>query len=90
VAQLYLSVPGRKGAPIRSLKGYQRVHLAAGETRTLTFQLDPRDLALADASGAMVVSSAAYRVWVGGGQPGTGAPGKQASFRVTGAATLPR
>ena len=90
VAQLYLSVPGREGAPIRSLKGYQRVHLAAGETKTLTFQLEPRDLALADAAGAMTVSKATYRVWVGGGQPGTGAPGKQASFRVTGSATLPR
>ena len=90
VAQLYLSSAGRDGAPIRSLKGYQRVHLAAGETKTLTFKLDPRDLALADASGAMVVSKASYRVWIGGGQPGTGAPGKQASFRVTGTATLPR
>ena len=90
VAQLYLSSAGRDGAPIRSLKGYQRVHLAVGETKTLTFKLDPRDLALADASGAMVVSKASYRVWIGGGQPGTGAPGKQASFRVTGTATVPR
>jgi len=90
VAQLYLSVPGREGAPIRSLKGYQRVHLAAGETKTLTFQLDPRDLAVADATGAMVASAATYDVWIGGGQPGTGAPGAQAKFRVTGTATMPR
>ncbi|WP_242146983.1 glycoside hydrolase family 3 C-terminal domain-containing protein [Sphingomonas sp. BAUL-RG-20F-R05-02] len=90
VAQLYLSVPGREGAPIRSLKGYQRVHLAAGESKTLTFQLDPRDLALSDATGAMVASAATYRVWVGGGQPDTGAPGAQASFRMTGSAALPR
>jgi beta-glucosidase len=90
VAQLYLSVPGRAGAPLRSLKGYQRVHLAAGESKRLTFTLEPRDLALADEAGAMKVDAAAYRLWVGGGQPGTGAPGQQASFAVTGTATLPR
>ncbi|WP_157136944.1 glycoside hydrolase family 3 C-terminal domain-containing protein [Sphingomonas sp. PAMC 26617] len=90
VAQLYLSVPGREGAPIRSLKGYQRVHLAAGETKTLTFALEPRDLALANAAGAMAVTKATYQIWVGGGQPGTGAPGSRANFCVTGTATLPR
>ena len=77
VAQLYLSVPGRAGAPLRSLKGYQRVHLAAGESKRLTFTLEPRDLALADEAGAMKVDAAAYRLWVGGGQPGTGAPGSR-------------
>jgi beta-glucosidase len=83
-------VPGRDGAPIRSLKGYARVHLAPGETRAVTFPLDVRDLALADAKGVMRVSKATYRVWVGGGQPGTGAPGSETSFRVTGETVLPR
>ncbi|MGN6377226.1 MAG: glycoside hydrolase family 3 C-terminal domain-containing protein, partial [Sphingomonas sp.] len=90
VAQLYLSVPGRADAPIRSLKGYDRVHLAPGESRTVTFQLTPRDLALADDKGAMRVTPATYQLWVGGGQPDTGAPGVTGSFRVTGSTTLPR
>jgi beta-glucosidase len=90
VAQLYLSAPGREGTPIRSLKGYTRVHLQPGEARTVSFPLDARDLAFADADGAMRVKAGVYRVWVGGGQPGTGAPGSEASLRVTGDAVLPR
>ena len=90
VAQLYLAVPGRAGTPIRSLKGYSRVHLAPGEAKTVTFVLDPRDLAFADEKGVMRVSAADYRLWVGGGQPGTGAPGASGGFRVTGDKALPR
>ncbi|HEU4959846.1 MAG TPA: glycoside hydrolase family 3 C-terminal domain-containing protein [Sphingomonas sp.] len=90
VAQLYVSVPGRAETPIRSLKGYQRVHLAPGEHRTVTFALDPRDLAFADDRGVMRVTSATYRLWVGGGQPDTGAPGVAGSFTMTGSLALPR
>ncbi|MBR0554021.1 glycoside hydrolase family 3 C-terminal domain-containing protein [Sphingomonadaceae bacterium LXI357] len=90
VAQLYLSVPGRPATPIRSLKGYNRVHLAPGESRTVSFKLDPRDLAFADDKGVMRVTQSAYRLWVGGGQPDTGAPGVSGSFDVTGSIALPR
>jgi beta-glucosidase len=90
VAQLYLAVPGRPETPIRSLKGYERVHLAPGEAKTITFTLDPRDLAFADEEGAMRVSAADYRVWVGGGQPDTGAAGVAGTFRITGEKVLPR
>ncbi|MCW3846583.1 glycoside hydrolase family 3 C-terminal domain-containing protein [Sphingomonas sp. LB-2] len=90
VAQLYLSSPGREGAPIRSLKGFQRVHLKPGESRTLTFRLTPRDLALADDQGVMRIEPGAHRLWVGGGQPGTGAPGVASGFSTTGSLALPR
>lgn len=90
VAQLYLSVPGRPATPIRSLKGYDRVHLAPGESKTVSFQLDPRDLAFADAEGVMRVTPGTYRVWVGGGQPDTGAPGLAGSFATTGEKAFPR
>ncbi|MBV9930520.1 MAG: glycoside hydrolase family 3 C-terminal domain-containing protein [Alphaproteobacteria bacterium] len=90
VVQLYLETPSLSGMPRRSLKGFERVHLAKGETRTVSFLLAPRDLAFADAAGAMRVRAADYSVWVGGGQPRTGAPGSAASFRVTGEAVMPR
>jgi len=90
VAQLYLSTPGIKGTPLKSLKGYQRVHLDAGETKTLTFRLTPRDMAFADAKGVMRILPATYQLWVGGGQPGTGAPGAAGSFQVEGMLALPR
>ena len=90
VVQLYLETPSLPGTPGRSLKGFERIHLKAGETRNLAFRLDPRDLAFADETGAMRVRAAEYRLWAGGGQPGTGAPGAAAGFRVRGEAVLPR
>jgi len=90
VAQLYLSTPGVKGTPLKSLKGYQRVHLNAGETKTLTFRLAPRDMAFADAKGVMRILPVTYQLWIGGGQQGTGAPGTTGSFQVEGMLALPR
>jgi beta-glucosidase len=90
VAQLYLSTPGVKGTPLKSLKGYQRTHLNAGETKTLTFRLTPRDMAFADAKGVMRILPVTYQLWIGGGQQGTGAPGATGSFQVEGMLALPR
>ena len=36
------------------------------------------------------VEAGDYRVFVGGGQPGTGAPGETAAFAIVGRAPLPR
>jgi len=90
VAQLYISTPGVKGTPLKSLKGYQRVHLAPGETKTLSFRLTPRDMAFADAKGVMRIVPANYHLWIGGGQQGTGAPGAAGQFQVEGMLALPR
>jgi beta-glucosidase len=90
VAQLYIATPGVKGTPLKSLKGYQRVHLSAGETKTLTFRLTPRDMAFADAKGVMRILPATYQLWIGGGQQGTGAPGTAGQFQVEGTLALPR
>ena len=74
----------------KKFSSYDRVTLAPGERRTITFTLDPRDLAFADEKGVMRVSPATYRLWVGGGQPDTGAPGVAGSFTTTGSTVLPR
>jgi beta-glucosidase len=88
VVQLYVSTPGRPGTPLRSLKGFQRIHLRPHEERTVDFQLEPRDLAFADASGVMRIQPGDYSIWAGGGQPGAGAPGQAATFRMTGELAL--
>merc|ERR1712048_524558 len=43
---------GQDGAPLKSLRGYQRTHLVAGEKQTLEFSVKAGDLALTDAKGA--------------------------------------
>jgi len=90
VVQLYVETPSVPQNPLRSLKGFERIHLAPGQARTVTFHLAPRDLAFADEKGAMRVRPADYRLWIGGGQPGTGAPGAATGFRIAGEAVLPR
>ncbi|HTY94750.1 MAG TPA: glycoside hydrolase family 3 C-terminal domain-containing protein [Steroidobacteraceae bacterium] len=69
VAQLYLQFGGAPGAPGRALRGFQRVHLKAGESRTLDFHLRSRELSHVNDAGETVVSAGRYEVSVGGGQP---------------------
>ncbi|HMG02044.1 MAG TPA: glycoside hydrolase family 3 C-terminal domain-containing protein, partial [Edaphobacter sp.] len=90
VVQAYLSYPGRPSAPIRALKSFQRVHLNPGEEKQVDVVLDSRDLALVDESGRTKVDSGDYDLWVGGGQPGSGAPGVSGHFSITGVFSLPR
>ena len=69
VAQLYLTHEGVEGAAVRELRGFQRLHLAAGESETVTFSLSDRDLSVVDAQGKRAVVPGTVRFWVGGGQP---------------------
>ncbi|MCW3846035.1 glycoside hydrolase family 3 C-terminal domain-containing protein [Sphingomonas sp. LB-2] len=94
VVQLYVSRPGVAGAPIRSLAGVQRVHLAAGETRRVTFALGDRALSIVDSAGVRRIVPGKVDLWVGGGQPGgraglAKAAGAQTSFQITSPAILP-
>ena len=89
VAQLYLNFPKVEGAPRIALRGFQRVHLAPGERRRLTFTLTPRDLSAVDADGVRMVMKGDYRVSVGSGQPDTGVPVRSATFRIEAPRTIP-
>lgn len=71
VVQLYVtdleaSVP----VPIRSLQGFQRLYLEAGERKTVTFRLTPRQLSLIDADARRVIEPGWLEVSIGGKQPG--------------------
>lgn len=89
VAELYLSFPKAPGAPIRALRGVARVHLASGETQRVHFALEARDLSGVNANGDRVIAAGSYRISVGGGQPGTGAPQAEAQLVIRGEQRLP-
>ncbi|WP_229740840.1 glycoside hydrolase family 3 C-terminal domain-containing protein [Silvibacterium dinghuense] len=89
VAQLYLSFPDVKGAPIRALRGFERVHLDAGESKIVQFHLRPRDLSMVTEAGEPIIAEGKYTVSVGGGQPDTTAPTVSGAFEVKGSVTLP-
>jgi beta-glucosidase len=89
VAQLYLSFPAVAGAPLRALRGFERVHLEPGASQNLRFELKPRDLSMVTAVGEPIVAEGDYTVSVGGGQPDTGDPTVAGSFKIQGTLKLP-
>ena len=89
VAQLYLTFPSVPGAPLKALRGFERIHLAAGASQKVKFELNPRDMSMVTEAGVPIVAEGAYTVSVGGGQPNTGAPVVTGSFNVMGTKKLP-
>ncbi len=95
VVQVYLTHPGVKGAPVRALVGFKRVHLEAGHGQNVNITIPNRNLSYVDESGARRITPGTIQVWVGGGQPvGRAGLAKTAgiagSFRVTGNSVLPK
>jgi beta-glucosidase len=65
VAQLYLRCPEAAAEPPVQLKGFQRVHLAAGERRDVTFTLSSAELAAWSNPAGWAVHPGSYEVLVG-------------------------
>jgi beta-glucosidase len=89
VAQLYLSFPQVKGAPLRALRSFQRIHLEAGASQKVHFELKSRDLSIVTEDGTPIIAEGQYAVSVGGGQPNTSAPSVAGTFQIKGTLTLP-
>jgi beta-glucosidase len=68
VVQLYLHQRyGTASRPVRELKGFQRVTLAAGQTQTLSFQVGPDERRYWNAAAHdWVTDTSTFDVWVGG------------------------
>ena len=58
MVQLYVGGGPGEEAPIRNLRGFQRIHLRAGESRQVTFSVNSADL-----------PNAKVAISIGGGQP---------------------
>ena len=70
VVQLYVSLPsGQYRVPIRSLEGFKRIHLKAGETQTVHFTLSPEQMQTLDEDNRFVIPDGEMLVSVGGKQP---------------------
>jgi beta-glucosidase len=68
VVQLYIHQRyGSASRPVRELKGFQRISLGAGESRTLQFPLGQAELSYWNAAAHdWVVDTSTFDVWVGG------------------------
>ena len=92
VSELYLIPPRSSLAPRLTLAGFTRFHLNPGETRDITFALDPRTLSQVDAKGIRAVIPGNYRLSLGSSQPDGDAAStvQSATFTITGSKQLPR
>jgi beta-glucosidase len=70
VVQLYISHQGVQGkAPLESLKGFQRITLKTGESKTVSFTLTPEQLSIVSEDGKMLEPKGKVELSIGGGQP---------------------
>jgi beta-glucosidase len=70
VVQLYVSdLQASVPVPIRQLHGFERIHLAPGEKKAVSFTLMPQQLAVIDDAGQRVVEPGQFQLTVGGRQP---------------------
>jgi len=90
VVQAYLVAPAAKaGGPTtpvlqRQLVGFGRVALKPGQSRTVPITIDPRSMSSVARDGTRTIVPGAYRLYIGGGQPGDGA-GQWSDLTITGA-----
>jgi beta-glucosidase len=89
VVQVYLKFPQVKGAPNVALRGFERVHLDAGASQKIHFELKPRDLGMVTEEGNPIIAQGEYTITIGGGQPNTGAPVAAGKFHIDGQYALP-
>ena len=89
VAELYLMPPRSKVAPALALEGFKRLHLAAGETKHVSFLLDPRQVSQVDGNGNRVMTAGQYSLSLGGSQPADGKT-QMAEFTIEGKQEIPR
>lgn len=68
VVQLYIhQQAGGASRPVRELKGFERIALAPGETKTVRFKLGPNELKYwSSATRSWVQDAENFDVWVGG------------------------
>jgi beta-glucosidase len=80
VVQLYLhDQVASVEQPVRKLRGFQRVTLAPGQTKHLTFTLGKQDVGFYDNSGRFIVEPGIFDVYAGDSSTG----GQHDTFEVT-------
>lgn len=65
--------------PVRSLKGFQRVTLKPGESKSISFNLGRPELSFYNQAGKETIEATHYTVWIGGSSLAT----ESAQFNIT-------
>jgi beta-glucosidase len=72
VAQIYLAdLDASTTVPLNKLIGFRRVHLAAGESKTIAYTITPETMQFVDENGEQKLEPGLFRVTAGGCSPGS-------------------
>jgi len=85
VIQAYL-VSKTPGAPLRTLVGFERVHLAKGESKEIEIAIAPRELSMVSSAGERSIQPGEYVLDIADGQ--SGASPVSLPFRIVGSFAL--
>ena len=67
IAEVYATLPASAGEPPKRLIGWQKVDLAANESKTVSIMIDPLYLSVfSEGKGSFEVVGGDYKIWVGG------------------------
>jgi beta-glucosidase len=67
IAELYASLPASTSEPPKRLIGWQKVDLAAGESKTVSIIIDPLYLSIFnEGKNSFEVAGGEYKIWAGG------------------------
>jgi beta-glucosidase len=89
VVEAYLKNPQKDG-PIHSLAGFERVTIAAGQSRDVDISIDPRTLSSVDDRGNRSILPGKYTLVLAGAQPQEAQSKSEAVFTITGSQPLPK
>ena len=71
VVQLYITdIEASTRTPLYALKGFKRISLKAGQSKTIEFTITPEIMALINNSGESVLENGEFKVTIGGCSPG--------------------
>lgn len=71
VVELYLTdEKASTPRPVRQLEGFKRIHLKAGESKTVEISLEPRQFSIINNKDKRVIEPGYFTISVGGKQPG--------------------
>ena len=83
VVQAYLSDDAASvPVPRRSLVGYVRIAVKRRQRRRVTLRVPLEAFAIVNDDGTRTLESGSFTLWLGGGQPGSGAPGAALSITL--------
>jgi beta-glucosidase len=89
VVQLYLSnLSSSVPVPIRALKGFKRIHLNPGESKTVTFKIVPEAFSVINEQNKRVIEPGIFEIAVGGCQPRAGKEVKEPGILKAGITLL--